>query len=414
MSEKLARVRWEMGQALLPDHFVAMEDSFFTDSIYRFRLHGLPDVGIAALKINETLLPEGVFSINSMTAVMPSGILLNVPGNAVVSPFNLNVSGAVRVSVYMHLLKSPAGESEEEMEDHEEEAVARVVCQLVLSSDQNYPDALETLKMAEFEKDPDGNWKLSESFIPALLQVGTSPFLKRELNELVRFLEMFQYKIEQELVASYLSGDSLTTAKSCLKSVLRVRRFLANLLHKVHLHPYYLYETLKEFYTEVCFYKNTAPEHIIEVYEPSQLGKVFGNIFQPLKEQLQIVQAPSPYKSFELQDNVYRIKLPPKIREAGEVYFLIQKEHVTETFSVSELKLASVNRISMIHKLALQGIPLQKIDRPPFQHSFGPEVDFYMISQGEEWDHAIHDLNVAFYYRREFSGKQFYLYWRVK
>jgi type VI secretion system protein ImpJ len=76
------------------------------------------------------------------------------------------------------------------------------------------------------------------------------------------------------------------------------------------------------------------------------------------------------------------------------------------------MKLSSLSRLSAVHKLALQGVPLQKIGRPPFQHSFGPEVDFYRITEGEEWDHALRDQSLGFYNNPSFEGVKFYLFWR--
>lgn len=411
MPGKLARVRWEMGQALLPEHFVAQEDSFETDSSIRSSLRGLPDYGIASLKVNDTLLSEGVFSIAALTAVMPTGLLLDVPGNAVITSFNLNVPGLSIVPVYLHVLKNKPGSEQDENPDEEGE-ISKIIFQLVLSSEQSYADALETMKIAQFEKDPDGIWLMSPSYIPPLLQVGKSPFLESELTELSQALELFQYKLSQEIAASYLSGDSLTSVKLCLKSVYRIQRFLANIFSKINIHPYYVYEALKEFYTEVCFYENTVPEHVADPFDCDQLGKTFSRILNPLRGQMQVAQAPSPYLPFELKDNVWQIKLPPRTREAREVYFLIQKKHVSEIVSLKELKLASASRVSLVHKLSLQGIPLQKIDRPPFQHTFGSEVDFFLISQGEEWDHALREMTLGFYHSAQFEGMNYYLYWR--
>lgn len=104
MIDRLGRVEWEMGQTLLPEHLVAQEDSLIAESILRFRANGLPDYGVVRLQWNETLLLQGVFAIQGMVLIMPSGMLLSLRENAVVSPYNLNVSGSVEVPVYCHLL----------------------------------------------------------------------------------------------------------------------------------------------------------------------------------------------------------------------------------------------------------------------------------------------------------------------
>ncbi len=80
MAGKLSRVRWQMGQTLLPEHFQAQEEALLAETNMRFRMSGIPAYGVAALKWNETLISEGVFSIQAMALVMPSGLLLDVPG----------------------------------------------------------------------------------------------------------------------------------------------------------------------------------------------------------------------------------------------------------------------------------------------------------------------------------------------
>lgn len=414
MAVNIARVRWQMGQALLPDHFICQEESLSLEARTRFRMRGLPDYGAAELKINDSLLSEGVFSIQSIKMVMPSGLLVQIPGNSTVSPFNLNVPGAARLPVYFHLIHETAvGEKPASESDEGDGEIPRVFHPAALSSDQSYPNAFETLKLAEFEKSPDGIWRISPDYIPPLLQVGTSPFLAAELTELRELLDNFQYRLTQEIAASHLSGDSLTGAKQCLKSIYAIQRFLANLFHRVQPHPFHLYEALKNFYTEVCFYENMIPEHAAEPFDNDQSAPIFSRILVPLKEHLHAAQAPSPYLPFELRDNLWRAELPPKTREAREVYFLIQKRHVSQVISLREIKLASLSRVPLVHTLALQGILLNPIDRPPFQHSFGAEVDFYRIGEGEEWDHALRELNVGFYNLPQLEGLRFYLYWRI-
>ena len=60
MTGKLARVRWKMGQALLPEHFVAQEEALLAHSQLRSKIGGLPSYGFASLRWNDSLLSEGV------------------------------------------------------------------------------------------------------------------------------------------------------------------------------------------------------------------------------------------------------------------------------------------------------------------------------------------------------------------
>lgn len=408
MPGKLARVRWKMGQTLLPEHFIAQEDSLRYDSALRFRLHGLPAYGIASLRWNDTLLAEGVLSISAATIVMPSGRLLEIPDNASCAPLNLNLPASRVVSVYIHLLEATAADGADDNPDGGE--VPRLVYRVVLSADQGHPEAVESLKLAEFNKDPQGRWKLSLSHIPPLLQLGTSPFLKSELDELLPALESFQYKLVMDS-ASYLSGSGLFTVKQCLKSVYRMQRLVVNLNNQVHPHPYHVYEALKEFYIEVCLYRDSAPKDVAQAYDHDRLATCLRGVLGPLKEQMQMAQKRSPHEPFTLRDGIYRIDLDSDIKQAKDIYFLIQKDKIHRSVSLGDLKLASHARLSMIHRMALEGIPLSKMDRPVLAHSFGPEVEFYLIVKNDEWDYAVRDGAVSFFNRSEFQDLEFYLYW---
>jgi len=346
--------------------------------------------------------------------IMPSGLLLDLRGNAFATPLNLNMSGKVRVPVYCHVLSPDgAGEATGEALPDEEGQIPRAVWRLVLSIDQVCADALENIKLAAFEKDPDGGWHLSGDTIPPLLQVGTSPFLRAELEDLGGILELFQHKVSQEMAASYLSGDSMFSAKECLKSTLRVQRFLANVLAQVHPHPYHVYEVLKELLTEVSFYRDATPEYVADPYDHEDLSACFKKILEPLRQHIRLFQRKSPYLPFELGEGLFSLTLPTELREAREAYLLVQKSQVNQKVSLENLKITSRNRLTLVHKLALQGIPLRKIDRPPFQHKFGPEVDFYFIQEGEEWDQALRELSLVFYDTPAFKETRFYLYWRT-
>ena len=66
---KLARVRWQVGQTLLPEHFRAQDESLSAEARLHGELSGLPQVGIASLVWSEAMLAEGSLSLPSLTAI---------------------------------------------------------------------------------------------------------------------------------------------------------------------------------------------------------------------------------------------------------------------------------------------------------------------------------------------------------
>lgn len=417
MTDRLARVQWAMGQTLLPEHLLAQEDSLATEASLRFRALGLPAFGVIQCRWIDSLLAEGVLSLQTLRLLTPQGNLLDVPGNASISPFNLNGPGASRLPVFVHVMgeESPqkSGPAENGWSTDSGTLVARRLWRLICSSEQNYAGALETLKLAEFEKDPQEMWRLCGEYVPPLLQVGTSPFLTGDLSSLFPQLEVFRQRIAQDIAASYLSGESMFEAKQCLKALLQLQRLIVDIQGQVHMHPYHVLEELKKFYVEVCFYRDAGPEHAGEPYDHEKLALCFSKVLDAVRQQINLVVKKSPYLPFDSSEGTHRLTLPPDIRDAVEVYLLVQKEHVNARVPVGNLKMAAHSRMAAVHQLALQGVPLRRIERPPFQHRFGPEVDFYQIVPGEEWDHALRELNVGFFDAPAYGGTRFYLYWRL-
>lgn len=403
-----------MGQALLPGHLRAMEESLLADSALRYSQQELPGYGLYGLRWNETLLAEGVLSLEKMMLVMHSGLLLELKGNAQAAPLNLNIPGTTLVPVYVHVRNRPEDSAEPDTGSPtiKRDNVSCWLWSLELSSEQENPDTRESFHLAEFEKHPDGSWQLSPHYIPPLARLGSMPFLKEELTELVLKLEAYQYQLTQEIAAIYLSGADLVNAKQCLKSVVQVQRFLANLFAQVSPHPYTVYEHLKHFYVDLCFYHNDTPQFATAPYRHEQLVDVFRETIAPLNAQLQLSQVRSPYLPFTVSGGLVQANLPESIREAKQIYLLVQKGGVTKSVSLDGVKIAAVSRISVVHKFYLQGIPCKRMERPPFQNSFGPEVEVYQISPGEEWDYALEERAVGFYADPKFTEEHFFLYWR--
>jgi type VI secretion system protein ImpJ len=412
MSEKLARVDWQMGQTLLPEHFTALEDALLEDAAHRFGMLALPHYGVGKLRLNDSLLAEGIVSLTALTVVLPSGQVLETGSNSIAGTFNLNVPGTTKVAVYLHLTHE-RGASEDRRKGAQDAGVDRVIHKLELSAEQTHKSASQTFKLAEFGKSIEGLWSVSEDFVPPLIQMGTSPFLGPLVERIQKTLEIFHHKLQEEIAASYLGGEGLVMAKSALRAYYTLERFIANLKAGFRYHPYHLYEALKGFYIDLCLYKNVTPESAASVYRHDDIAGSMRLIAKPIIDQIQETKQKTPYLPFERANGLFILEnLPREARQAKEVYFLIQKPKVSEVISLEGLKLASRARLPVVHQLALGGIPLDKLDRPPFQHGFGSEVEFFLCRHGEEWDYALREGNLACYESDDLAEVKAFLFWR--
>jgi len=416
MIDKLSRVYWQLGQPLLPEHFFTQEEALLADSEYRFRMGGLPFYGLAELEWRESLLDDEVLSLSKLSLKTPSGLLLAIPGNSkLASPLNLNAIGSTTVQVYCHVSK--AQEIGDDMHDSlstdESELISRAIYELHLSAEATHHGAFESVKLLEFKKGVETQWELSENFIPPLMLVGASPFLKSKLNQISMQLDIFREQLINE-TASTISAENLQAAKSCLEKVYSIQRLLLNIKSQIQLHPYHVYDKLLDFYAAICTYLNSPLNLATKlVYNHENLAYIFKEITAHLLTELKSGKSRVPYLPFKFENGRFICELPKEVREATAIYLLIQKKHIQSTFVISNIKLSSPSRSSLVHKLALPGIPFKSISQLPFQHSFGSEVDFYEVSLGEEWDYAIKELSVVFYTTEESDDMTPYVYWRL-
>ena len=128
---------------------------------------------------------------------------------------------------------------------------------------------------------------------------------------------------------------------------------------------------------------------------------------------LKPVYAHSTHVPFAKGNGLFTISvLPDDAKLAQEVYLLIQRPSVHDRVNIDEIKLACTSRLALVHRLVLKGVPFRLLERVHFQHSFGPEMDFYQLTLNEEWQHVLREGAVAFYQPPALEKVNAYLFWR--
>jgi len=411
---KLARVRWQVGQTLLPEHFRAQDESLSAEARLHAELSGLPQTGIASLAWSEALLAEGSLSISSMTAVLPGGFLVGVPGNAALPSFSLEATGRAEVTVFLHLLEDTRGTEGVPLYADEPPNVQRVLRRLQLSSEQSVDRALSSLELVSFSKDLQGAWHPSTRKVPPLLLVGPNPFLNELLDELDSLLEKARGQLRTLLLDSYQRGERLASARRTLLEVRRLQSLRGDIRGGICPHPYSFFDALRRLYFEVCCYLELEPADEMPTYlhdDPATglwgwMG-LLNRAFRPEDTRL-------TYTPFNCQEGQFVLSPLPKLEEGvqNELYLLVRSEDPSQPPSLEGVKVASPSRLPAVRRLALRGIPLQHVPHPAFPHAFGPEISWYKLSLGEEWQYALRDNGMAFYVTPALQGTQVFLFWR--
>lgn len=406
-----ARVHWQMGQALLPEHFYAQEHGLRQEMHQRFQMGGAPSWGLAGLKWDSFQILQGIISLQELTLVLPSGVLVDIPGNTLPASFNLNSTGAARVSVYVHLESSYEVSFEGEGSP-DEESIERIVQRVTLSSAPYLDTAQQSFRLAEFIKDIAGEWALNEHYIPPMLRIGPAPFFDGIVARMRAMGTTFREVLTKEIRQNHLGGESQLAAKQCLRALFGYINTMSNVGAEIQPHPYELFCVLRDFYLDVCVYRDSPPKELSWAYRHDNLGETFHKLLEWSEDQIQRTRSEIPYAVFEKHEGMLVCELPEGARRAKDVYWLIQREQIADAVKVDGIKLAAPSRVELVHQRALRGIPYTSIQRPPFHHNFSSEMEFYSLSGGVEWDYAVREGRVAFFERAELANTRFFIYWR--
>lgn len=410
---QLKRVGWQMGQPLLPLHLIAQEDSLLAHLDFYIKSQGLPLYGVGSLKWDDTLLFQGVVSIHQLTAIFPSGEIIDVPENGRLSAFDLNKTGKTQLPLYLHLLKETPDQQEMILDEQEEEKLTFALHQLALSTEPHLLSAKASFKLAEFEKDVEGRWKCSETYAPPLYNINNHPFLINKLFRIRAILESFQKELEQETSTGKLFEQRTMETKLCLVQVASLRRFLLNIERGVLSHPFHLYEQISRFLDTLAFLYVEYTDINITPYQHEKIAPLFAKLIETLLHYLQPKSEQLASIKFEKRDNCYvSDRLPQELDAFNEIYFILQPIDAKTRLKMEGLKLASYSRLNNIYRFALSGIPLLQLDTVPFNNNFSKYAVVYRIEKDLEWNYAINEGRLAFSKQEQNEGLQAYLYWR--
>ncbi|HET9953277.1 MAG TPA: hypothetical protein VFQ61_02170, partial [Polyangiaceae bacterium] len=121
-----------------------------------------------------------------------------------------------------------------------------------------------------------------------------------------------------------------------------------------------------------------------------------------------------PYVEFARKEGLLYCDIDKNVKRAKHVFLLIQKPSVAAKVELSRTKLSSPSRLHAVHERSLTGIPISRIERPPFAQSLSSAVEIYGLSYGQEWDFAVSEGRVVMFDSPVLDGCRVYLYSRVE
>lgn len=411
--QQLKRVDWQLGQPLLPMHLVAQEDSLIANLNFYIQNLGIPYFGIGNLKWDDKLLSQGVVSISKLTVIFPNGDLVDVPDNGVINTYDLNLSGVNQLTLYLHLLKSSSQQNVFTESGDEEEKICYSVHNLVLTNEHHLYAGKVSLKLAEFEKDVENRWKLSENYFPPLFTILNHPFLTSRLSTIRTIVESFQKELELESSSGKIFEQRTLNSKLCLLEVVSLRQFLLNMDKNIITHPYYLYEKLTHFINTLAMMFLDLADFSIIPYQHDKLSLLFSKLVELLIQYLKPKTEKLSSIKFEKKQNCYvSERMPQDLYETNEIYLVAQYTDPKQKSAIEGLRMAAHSRLFNVHRFALTGIVLLRLESAPFNNNFSRHAQVYKIQKDSEWEHALAEGKVAFSVDNDYHDIQGFIYWR--
>lgn len=403
--DKLALHRWEMGQVLHPAQFLAQEAALLEHVGLRAQLAGLPSHGVALLRWSDAQLASGNLSISALTVVLPSGVLIDYPGNVVLTTRNLALPAKVAgpVSVYLHLRSERRPDDARDLSQYgaDEPEIRRTIYQVEISAEPGIENAQKRMKLAEL-RFGDGAWALAP-YVPPLLRlgIGTAPFLRDTLAHVAAAIAGFESGLVKRAADSVTGVEQLSEVRRVLIAVYRVQAVLADhgygaATQTVALHPYHLFAALRDFYLEAVVLQGKALEAWPLRYQHDDLRGCFDQLARGLDRGLSVTSVVSPRLAFHRDEYWFVTQpFPDELRDAREVFLLIERAPQAAGDGaiappLDEIKLASPLRADEVYTKALEGVPRKAIPSLGFAQTFGQRATVYQLdTKSREWGQAL-------------------------
>lgn len=424
MSDKLAFPEWKMGQVLLPEQFLALQEALLAQLHRRVEVAtGLPAHGLARMSWGQSA--KSLY-INRLTWVFESGLMLDVPGNATVTDLDLaDVGKGVkadpsRVSLFLHVCKSSLTGRDRPLYDDDGPGLERVLYEAKLSLEDKVDDARESGKLAELVRTNDG-WMLGR-YAPPLLRVGTgiSPFLLEELEDARRVLERLADDLTERRNDAFRGSNQVSALPQALAAVYRVLALLAD--HGLRggrraatLHPYRLFSALRDVYVEIAMLEGSSLAPWPIEYEHGGLAPCFEALRLRIERHVKNSRLLAPRLELERREHLFVTPtFPAELGQARRVYLVIRPGAA----SLDGVKLASPRRIGEVVMRSLTGVRLSSSESETLSYDFGygRDVAFYELrtqDDAAEWGHVVSEAALCFQARPGLEDVRAALVWRA-
>ena len=444
---KYRKIVWNEGMLLTPHHFQQWDN--YHEDLLNSRVNSIMpyNYGVLDLQVNSEAVANGNFQITSCRAVMPDGLMVNVPDAEAVpdlrpvgSHFGVE---AEKLGVHLAIPAKKAGEAnyqangatasgnlrflqegaqvKDETSGTNEQPVSYAKSNLRIVFDDELRDGFTSVKIAELQRTPTGQLKISEDYIPPALKVSASLWLANMLRQMVEILITKSGSLGEQRRASNASLADFTTSEVAVFWLLNTINssipVMSHFFRSPLLHPEKLYLEMATLVGRLMtFSLEFHPKDIVK-YDHDDLHFTFYNLSAQLRELLETV-IPSrcvPIPLEKTRDTLYvgRIDDERLIKEAG--FFLAVRAQMPEAKLIEGVprvvKIASRDVIDSVIGSALPGVVLTHASPPPAPIPSRVGFKYFQLDNiGPYWNGIAGSKVISVYVPSEITDEKLELY----
>ena len=438
--KQLQPVLWSKGTLLTPQH-LQLQDKFLEDSM-NFRVQSLKFCawGFNEMVLDQQLLGDGQLAVSRASGIFPDGLPFDIPGPDQPPPSKglaeyfdpdvrsldfyltvpdykdkgLNVAGLGRTASSRYMAEISTVRDDNTGMGEKPIQIARKNLRLLAENETR--EGSSVLRIANVEKTDTGAFRLNPRFVPPLLEVRASDYLRGLVNGILEILSAKSAQLgggrrqKNQSLADFTTTDIaefwlLYTVNSYIP-------VLSHLLQGQRCHPEELFSELTQLGASLTTFSNIRPRDL-PLYDHAELSKVFTDLDEKLRLLLDTVIRSNavslPLKQVKNTIDATAID-QDKYLANTRMYLAISADAGDETIirRVPQLvKACSATHIDQLVNAALPGIVLTHIPSPPSAIRIQTKYQYFSLNQsGAAWDTVTRARNFAAHVPAEIPNPQ--------
>jgi type VI secretion system protein ImpJ len=439
--KQLQPVIWTKGTFLTPQH-LQVQDRFIEDSL-NFRLQALKFCawGFSELTIDQEKLAAGHLVLSRASGIFPDGLLFEIPDSDLAPPSRaladcfepgmeavdvyltvpdlrqrgVNVSMGARDGNTRYLAEIAAFRDENTGTGEKPIQVARKNFRLLVEGENRQGSA--ALRMASIERREGGVFRLNPRFVPPLLNVCASEYVRGVVRGMIELLSTKSTQLsgarrqKNQSLADFTAADIANFwLLYTVNSYFPVFNFL---FEAKRAHPEELYSAMVELAGSLTTFSTSIRPRDLPLYDHDDLGICFSALEAKLRSLLETV-VPTNFVSLALklvQPSIYATALDDeKYLKDTRIYLAISSSTSEEELirkAPQLLKLCSATHIDHLVKQALPGIQITHVTNPPNAIPVKLKYQYFSVNQsGPAWEAVRRARNFAAFVPGDFPNPE--------